>query len=126
MIARFIVRLLTADGDLLAWTEVRAEAKPQGRPRSTPFMAVGPSTFVIEQDGTAEQMSIHWPDLDVVRVAKPMESTPVQVGQVFTFTWSEPVWMVEGSKVDVPMPPVTVRANVRIGIPVGTLNAVGR
>jgi len=124
MTARFIVRLLSADGDLLAWTEVLAESKPQGRPRSTPFHPIGPTRFVIERDGIASQLSIHWADLDVARVGPEMQPTPVQVGQVFTFTWIGPVWMVEGSKVDVPLPPVTVRGPVQVGVPVGGLMAV--
>lgn len=123
MTQRFIVRLLDADGALLSWTEVWAEAKPQGRPRSTPFFPVGPTQFVIERDGLASQITIHWADLDVARVGPEMQATPVQVGQVFTFTWLGPVWMVEGSKVEVPMPPVTVRQSVAIKPPTGALAA---
>jgi hypothetical protein len=125
MIARFIVRLLTAEGDLLAWSEVHAQAKPQGRPRSTPFMAMGPTSFVIERDGIASQLSVHWADLDVARATPLMQATPVQLGQVVRFDWIEPVWMVKGSEVDVPLPPVTVRAQVTIAPPVGSLVSIG-
>lgn len=124
MIASFIVRLLDAESRLLGWTEVLAESRPQGRPRSTPFRAMGPSTFVIERDGIASQLSIHWADLDVVRVTPLMNPGPVQVGQLQRFDWIEPVWMVEGSKVDVPLPPVTVRGPVRVGVPVGGMGVV--
>jgi hypothetical protein len=125
VIQRFIVRLLTAAGDLLSWAEVHAQAKPQGRPRSTPFVALGPSTFVIERDGLASQLTVHWADLDVARATPLMQATPVQVGQVLRFDWIEPVWMVEGSKVDVPLPSVTVRRAVQIAPPTGNLGAVG-
>ena len=124
MRTRVIVRLLTAEGDLLAWAEVYAEARPQGRPRSTPFKAVGPTSFVIERDGNATQMSIHWPDLDVARLTPLMNPSRVQVGQVARFDWIEPVWMVEGSKADVPLPAVTVRGPVEIQPPVGGLTAI--
>jgi hypothetical protein len=67
MDAKFIVRLLTADNDLLAWAEVVAEARPQGRPRSTPFLARESTLFSIEQTGQAKRISIHWADLDLVR-----------------------------------------------------------
>lgn len=124
MTARFIVRLLSADGDLLSWAEVYAEARPQGRPRSTPFMARTVTAFVIERDGEATQMSIHWADLDVCRLTPLMNPSRVTVGQVAQFHWIEPVWMVEGSKVDVPMPPVTVRGSVQLQPPVGGLTAI--
>jgi hypothetical protein len=127
VIQRFIVRLLTAEGDLLSWTEVQAQAKPQGRPRSTPFHAIGPSMFVIERDGLASQISVHWCDLDVARLFALQTPTPVSVGQVLRYDWvTMPVWMVEGSKVDVPLPPVTVRAKVTIAPPTGNLSAVAQ
>jgi hypothetical protein len=127
MTQRFIVRLLTAEGDLLSWTEVQAQAKPQGRPRSTPFHAMGPSMFVIERDGLAAQISVHWCDLDVARIFALQTPTAVSIGQVLRYDWfTMPVWMVEGSKVDVPLPPVTVRAKVTIAPPTGNLSAVAQ
>lgn len=126
MTARFIVRLLTAEGDLLSWAEVYAESRPQGRPRSTPFKATIPTTFVIERDGLASQLSVHWADLDVARLTQLMTPTAVSVGQVLRFDWIEPVWMVEGSKVDVPLPAVTVRGSVQIAPPTGALSAVAQ
>lgn len=123
MISRFIVRLLDSEGVLLSWCEVQAESRPPGRPRPTPFVALASSMFVIERDGIAAQLVIHWADLDVVRVTPLMERTPVQVGQVMRFDWIEPVWMVEGSKVDVALPPVTVRSSVKVVPPVGGLGA---
>ena len=123
MTATFIVRLVDAEGQLLAWAEVPAESRPQGRPRSTPFMALAPSMFAIEQAGIATDLIIHWADLDVVRKTPLMEATPVTVGQVFRFHWIEPVWMVEGSKTMLPLPAVTVRAPVAIAVPVGVMVA---
>lgn len=125
MTARFIVRLMDAAGALLAWAEVHATARPQGRPRSTPFFPDELTRFVIEQDGVASQVSVHWADLDVVRVGPELSPTPVQAGQVFDFTWIGPVWMVEGSKVDVPMPTITIRKSVAISVPPGMMGATG-
>jgi len=78
---------------------------------------------VIEHSGVASRVIIHWPDADVVRVGPDLTATPVEVGQVFNFGWLGPVWMIEGSKVDIPLPPVTVRRSVAIAPPVGTLSA---
>jgi hypothetical protein len=125
MTQKFVVRLLTSEGDLLSWAEVQAQAKPQGRPRSTPFHAIGPSMFVIEQDGIATQMSVHWCDLDVARVFALPEPVPVSALQVLRYDWfTMPVWMVEGSKVDVPLPAVTVRGPVKVSPPAAAMGAV--
>lgn len=124
MTARFIVRLLDAANELLSWAEVYATAKPQGRPRSTPFWADAKTQFVIERDGVASKVLIHWADLDVVRVGPEMTPTQVQTGQVLDFTWLGPVWMVEGSGIDLPLPAVTVRKSVNIAPPTGALGVV--
>jgi hypothetical protein len=83
---------------------------------------MGNTQFVIEQDGLANQISVHWCDLDLARVTPLMEPVPVKALQVFTFAWIEPVWLVSGMK-DVPLPQVTVRAPVKIGVPTGALVA---
>jgi hypothetical protein len=126
MRAKFIVRLVGDDGALLAWTEVVATASPQGRPRSTPFKAIGPSHFVIERDGVAAALIIHWADLDVVRKTTLMNPSAVQAGQVQRFDWIEPVWMVKGSERDIPLEPVTVRSPVSVGVPAGSLRAMSQ
>ena len=121
MTQKFVVRLLDDAGVLLAWATVHATARPQDRAGSCPFFAPATS-FVIERDGVASRISVHWCDLDVARVQNIVES-PVSVGQVFAFNWIEPVWLVPGMR-DVPLPQVTVRAPVVIGVPMGTLAAV--
>jgi hypothetical protein len=124
MTARFIVRLLTADGTLLGWSEVFATAKPQDRPAaSCPFWPDAPTEFPIERDGEATQISVHWADLDVARVEALSAPVPVRVGERRGLPWLQPVWLVPGMR-DVPLPGVTVGRPVTIGVPVGAL--VGR
>jgi hypothetical protein len=120
---KFVVRLLDADGRLLAWAELVAVPKPQARGASCPLWATGPTLFAVEHAGMATEVSIHWCDLDVARRASLIEPAAVEVGQVFAFAWIEPVWLVAGMR-DVPLPGVTVRRSVTIGIPVGELAAV--
>ena len=122
MTARFIVRLLDDAGVLLSWAEVHATARPQDRAGSCPFMA-DRTQFVIERDGLASRISVHWADLDVARVQNLMEPMAVSVGQVCTFSWIEPVWLVPGMR-DVPLPSVTVRAPVSVSVPLGSLAAI--
>lgn len=124
MRSKFVVRLLDAVDNLMAWASVEAEAKPQRTAASCPFWPIAPTQFVIEQTGEVVKMSIHWADLDVARVQNITEPTRVEVGQVFNFSWIEPVWLVPGMR-DVPLPAVTVRGPVNLSPPVGTLMAVG-
>lgn len=123
---KFVVRLLDDAANLLGWAEVFASARPQGQRRSCPFFSDQPTQFVIEQDGVASQITIHWCDLDLARSSPPLEPTPVQVGQVFTFTWIEPVWLVPAPEKDVPLPAVTMRQSVTLAPPTGSLMGVGR
>ena len=122
MKARFIVRLMSESDELLSWAEVWAQAKPQKTAGSCPFWPVAPTQFVIERHGRASYLTVHWADLDVAR-KQNLASADVSVGQVFTFTWLEPVWLVPGMR-DIQLPGVTVRAKVEIGVPTGSLTAV--
>ena len=122
MIERFIVRLLDAQNALLAWAELQAVAKPQPRPAaSCPLWAIHDTIFAIEAAGTVSQMSVHWVDLDIARV-QSVEPTAVTVGQLYTYTWLAPVWIVSGMK-DVPLPAVTVRTPQTVTVPTAAMGA---
>ena len=125
MTEKFVVRVMDAENALLAWTTVYAESRPQGSRRSCPFWAVGRTQFVIERDGLASQVLVHWCDLDLAR-AQAIEPTPVQVGQVFDYAWIGPVWLVPAMEKDLVLPPVTERAPVTLAVPTGSLNAVSQ
>ncbi len=120
---KFVVRLLDADAQLLAWAEVYAEPKPQDRGASCPYWPVAPTTFEVEREGTATEITVHWCDLDVARRKAIVEPTPVQVGQIMTFAWIEPIWLVHGMR-DIPLPAVTVKSSVTVTPPTGSLAAV--
>lgn len=117
---KFVVRLLDATSTLLAWAEVYAEPRPQDRAASCPFWPVSDTIFVVERSGLATELTVHWCDLDLARRSPLMEPSPVHVGQVFTFAWLEPIWLVAGMR-DVPLPAVTVQGPIVIHTPVGTL-----
>jgi len=117
---KFVVRLLDKEGNLLSWTTVYAAPKPSERGASCPFWPIGPTQFIVERDGVAEEITVHWCDLDIARRKEVGEALPVSVGQVFNFTWLEPVWLVSGMR-DVPLPTVTVRAPVAVSVPTGNL-----
>lgn len=119
MTEKFVVRLLSADDLLLAWTEVYATSQPEHGRASCPFWAPqNMSTFLIETSGTASKLSIHWCDLDVARVQAILEPLAVTAGDLCQFAWLEPVWLVSGMR-DVPMPSTTVKTSVKIQPPLG-------
>lgn len=120
MTSKFVVRLLDEADQLLAWAEVWATAAPQRDGASCPFWAKEPTQFLIDADGLAAKVAIHWCDLDVARVQNLVEAVPVTTGTVCNFAWIEPVWLVPGMR-DVPLPAVTVRATVTLAPPTGTL-----
>jgi hypothetical protein len=122
---KFVVRLLDQDARLLAWAEVYAEPRPQERGASCPYWPVTATQFVVEQDGTASEITVHWCDLDVARRSPVMEPVAVTVGQVLTFSWTEPIWLVAGMR-DVPLPAVTIRQPVAIEVPKGSVMAVAQ
>lgn len=119
MRAQFVVRLLGEEDELLAWARVEAEARPQDRAGSCPFWPVTATKFGIERDGMAVKLVVHWADLDVARQTA-LPGARVSVGQVFDFTWIEPVWLVPGTR-GVPLPSVTERAPVVVGVPTARL-----
>jgi hypothetical protein len=123
MITKFVVRLLDRDNTLLSWAEVAAVPAPQSGRASCPFWPSAVTRFVIEQSGVIATMAVHWTDLDIART-REMAETPVEAGQVFDFTWIEPVWLVAGMS-GVLLPPVTVRAPVVAQPPAGSLVAKG-
>lgn len=120
MTQRFIVRVLDMAGTLLAWAEVFATAKPQERGASCPFWPTTPTQFATTAAGIASEVTIHWADLDVARRQAILEPVQLAVGQIFTFAWLEPIWLVPGMR-DVPLPAVTVGTPVAIAVPVGAL-----
>jgi len=120
---KFVVRLLDRGAQMLAWAEVYAEPRPQDRGASCPYWPVTPTNFVIEQDGLASELTVHWCDLDVARRTPLMEAAQVQAGQVFSFAWLEPVWLVSGQH-GVPLQAVTIRGPVNVAVPVGSLMGV--
>ncbi len=116
MTTRIIVRVLDAVGLLLGWTEQLAEARGDG----ALWALTGSSLVPVELAGTPAQLSVHWADVNVEQRA-PWSMVPVAVGQVITIDWHGPIFVV--GAMPGALPPVTVRAPVRIDVPVGALGA---
>jgi len=107
---KFVIRLLTTEGELLGWTEEHLEpevSKSEGCVR----FKTDKSTFQILKAGTASFLSIHWCDLDVARKLEPTGGPMVipesHVGKLAQMHWMSSIWGVQGNT-DVPLPGVIV------------------
>jgi hypothetical protein len=111
----FIVRLLNAQREILAWNRVPAETRGDG--------GLWPmQNFVaeVEQTGVATAICFHWPDLHCYTTEPLTEHSHVTAGQVFTvplLNTGKP--MIHIASEAAPLPPITVRSSVTVGIGTG-------
>ena len=120
---KFAVRLVDDTGNLLAWTAIYAEPRPQEGGASCPFWPTGPTTFIVETPGLASEMIISWCDLGISRKQQIAEPVQVEVGQQLTFAWFEPVWLVFAPYKG-PIPTITEYQSIMISPPAGSLAGV--
>lgn len=122
---KFVIRILDAEHQLLGWAEVYPKLHPGIGRASCGFVTTTPTKFLIEQDGDARYLVVHWCDPDLARIVEIM-GAPVAVkkDQIVQYAWVEPVWLISGMR-DVPMPTVTVRQSVEIGVPTGSIGVQG-
>jgi len=115
MTTKLVVRVLDAAGALLAWAEVWAEARGDGR-----LWADGTYPALVEQDGTPAWLSIHWADVNV-EVRLPYDKPAVHAGETIALSWAPSHVLYVGEAAG-GLPPVTVRSAVTVGVPVGTFS----
>lgn len=120
MTQKFVVRLLTVEGELIGWTEHHVEPV-KGR------FYVPQSKFVLERPGLATQLTVEWSDLDIARyetLPTPVTVPPEKVGTIATYDWLFwPLWQINHHK-DAPRPAVTVRGPVTISPGPGAVAAI--
>lgn len=104
----FIVRLLGADRQVLAWTKIPAETRGDGR-----LWAMQAFVAEVEQDGTAVSMNYHWPDVHCYTTVPLPGPVPVTAGQVVSLPLADLIYIPSEP---LPLPPVTVRSNVTTSI----------
>lgn len=121
---KFVIRLMTEDGQMLGWAEEFLDGK-QGS-----FVPTNYGTDIrIDKPGLAHHMTVHWCDLDVVRseplFTGPMEIPEDQVGSMATFYWTfKSVWFVRGDERK-HLPPVAVKKPIVLCPDPAQLGAVG-
>ncbi len=110
MIQKFVIRLLTEEGELLAWCEEHLKPEPNRAEGNCRFR-VSSSIFRVVKAGSATFISIHWCDLDVARKMRTFggafEIPASHVGGTARMDWMQAVWGIAGNT-SVPLPPVTV------------------
>lgn len=117
---KLVLRLLNAAGDLLAWTQVEAKVPGDGG-----LWAPGPTiTFEpAEQTSEAASLSTHWCMVNVEVRVPLAQAIPVTAGQRVVIQPSGALVSVGPAAGG--LPPVTVRAPVTVGVPMGVLASVG-
>ncbi len=113
MHTKLVLRLLDAFDRLLGWTEVRALAKGDGA-----LWATHPVTIWIERDGFPSVLSIHWADVNV-ETRVPCAHDALGVGSTLNLPAYDSGPVLKVGEMPTRLAPVTVRATVAVGVPVG-------
>jgi hypothetical protein len=105
----FVIRLLDADRRVLAWTKTPAVPKGDGCLWAMQY-------FVAEAEvaGTATHLCYHWVDVNVHTTVPLPQPIGVTVGQVITVPLREPLVTIGSDHR--PLPPLTVRQPVTVGV----------
>lgn len=120
MTTEFVVRLMDAADQVLAWCRMPVVGREDHAfwP-TTAFAGYG------EADGLATQAVIHWPELHTRTRIVLVDPIPIRAGETLVFRWGGPL-MRMASDDAIPLPAVVVRGPVRVGVPTGSLSATGR
>jgi len=117
---KIVVRILSGEGALLGWAPLTAAA-----PGDQTLRATHPCVVTMEAPGRAEIISYHWADLHV-QSRVPFPLAPVDVTPGMSFTLEFPDGVVFRFPTDEgPLPAVTVRGAVLVGVPAGGIGSTG-
>ena len=117
MLTKLVIRLLDADQVLLGWAEVEGHARGDGK-----IWVNAPTVLPITDPGKPKYVSVHWCDVNVEIRSEIADIAQVVVGDTITLPgeWAA----ITCGPAAGGLPPVTVRSNVEIGVPVGALGAL--
>lgn len=106
----FVVRLLDAKRNVLAWTKIPAETRGDGG-------LWAKQEFVAEADvtGTGVAMCFHQPDVHVYDTRPLTSPVPAEAGKVVTVRIMS-VPMIHIQSEALPLPGVTLRSNVTVAV----------
>jgi hypothetical protein len=117
MITRVVARLLDSSNRLLAWADIQAYAKGDGK-----LWARREISAPVVLDGTPAYLSLHWADLNV-ESRRALSIGQVHVGQAVMLCEKGPIWTFGAPPAG--LPAVTVGHQV-IHVPVGQMGAASR
>ena len=104
----FVVRLLNAERQVLAWTKIPAQTRGDGK-----LWAMQAFVAEVDQAGTATALNYHWPDVHCYVTVPLPEPVAVASGQVISLPLAD---LIHIPSEPLPLPPVTVRTNVTAGV----------
>jgi hypothetical protein len=115
---KMVVRVLDAEGVLLGWAEVMAEARGDGClwPTSADQVVV-----ISELSGVPAALSIHWADVNIETRVPCRNTRRMALGELLPLQWPGP--MMQVGPMANGLPAVTVRAPITIGVPPAQLGA---
>ena len=117
MQTEFIVRLLDADRQVLAWTRIPAETRGDGK-----LWAMQAFVAAVTKSGQAVAMNYHWPDVHCYTTVPLSAPVMVQAGSVVTVPLAD---LIHIPSEPLPLPPVTVTSSVHTVVPTGTFQSCG-
>jgi hypothetical protein len=106
----FIVRLLNAEREVLAWNKIPAETKGDGG-----LWALQQFVAEVDTNGVGTAICFHWPDVHVYQTRPLAQPLPVEVGKVITVPIMETP-MIHIRSEPLPLPGVTVKQSVTVGL----------
>jgi hypothetical protein len=109
----FVVRLLDKDRNILAWNKLPVETRGDGG-----FWATQNFVAEAEATGMATGICYHWPDLHVYQTVALPEPVQCILGQTIAIPIHNTAILTVPSE-PLPLPAVTVRSNVTVGIGTG-------
>jgi len=106
----FIVRLLNKDREVLAWTKLVGESRGDGSIWPTQHFVAEADT-----DGDGTDLCFHWPEVNVHLTVPLEQPIGASKGKVVEIALRQPMLTIISDPR--PLPAVTVRSSVQIGVP---------
>jgi hypothetical protein len=118
MFHKLVLRLLTADNEILGWVEHEAVARGDGCLRAT-----APVIIIADAPGAPAHLSVHWCELNV-ETRYPTPDAIVKARDVCPiFAPGDAIVKLDAPPVG--LPAVSTKGHVSLGIPVGAIGASG-
>ncbi len=117
---KVVIRLMADGGQMLGWAEAQGHARGDGK-----IWVESDVLVAIIEDGYWDYISAHWADVNI-EVRNRVPEGPIELikGSVIPIKAPWPVFSLGEPAGG--LPPVVVTSNVKITVPTGSMNPIGR